>query len=117
MQFTKPVKWGVRFSFPENAEFVQEDLVCKATEKMYAHFIDEYDTYIVSQIANTARANGISDLTILNKAAILGALEKQIPKKPRDIWCVSCGNVVHNRMRYCDQCGQAIDWRNDNANL
>lgn len=48
------------------------------------------------------------------------ALDKQIPKKPRDIRaypneakfadCPVCGQVVVAWAPYCDQCGQAIDW-------
>ena len=39
------------------------------------------------------------------------ALEKQIPKKCkkfRDI--CDCGHSVFPHMRYCDICGQALDW-------
>ena len=48
------------------------------------------------------------------------ALDKQIPKKPRDIRacpneakfadCPVCRQVVVAWAPYCDQCGQAIDW-------
>ena len=48
------------------------------------------------------------------------ALEKQIPKKPREtrcaLMCSSCGHKITekgckklNRL-YCKKCGQAIDW-------
>ena len=50
----------------------------------------------------------------------LEALEKQIPKKPREtrcaLMCSSCGHKITekgckklNRF-YCKKCGQAIDW-------
>ena len=49
------------------------------------------------------------------------ALEKQIPKKPNDKFnvpydilacgiCPSCGRGVHSDMKFCSECGQAIDW-------
>lgn len=48
------------------------------------------------------------------------ALEKQIAKKPEskqrfaDLWlglCPSClANGVNSEMNYCDKCGQAVDW-------
>lgn len=51
------------------------------------------------------------------------ALEKQIPKEPKLIetypnnlhLCPSCGSTFITRydgaMNYCNNCGQAIDWR------
>lgn len=49
------------------------------------------------------------------------ALEKQIPKKPNDKFnvphyvlaygiCPSCGLGVNSDMKFCSECGQAIDW-------
>lgn len=49
------------------------------------------------------------------------ALEKQIPKKPNDKFnvpydvlacglCPSCGLGVNSYMKFCSECGQAIDW-------
>lgn len=53
------------------------------------------------------------------------ALDKQIPKTPLDIRacpneakfadCPVCGQVVDEWSPYCDQCGQAIDWSDDNG--
>lgn len=45
--------------------------------------------------------------------AVEEALEKQIPKKPQDCngerMC-KCGNIVKSYQKYCVECGQAIDW-------
>ena len=108
---------GKRFSFPENIDVQFDNAVHIVTQKVVAQFVDDYDDYIISQIANTARQNGISELVVLNKATIMGALNKQVPKKPADIAmselygnCPVCGNVVHIGERYCDQCGQALGW-------
>lgn len=58
------------------------------------------------------------DIEALNMA--IEALEKQIPKKPITTKdgnkSCSCGLVVQtgyirNCLYYCDNCGQAIDWR------
>ena len=48
------------------------------------------------------------------------ALEKQIPKKPRfyahNYYCSVCDSLVGNnefewqRFKYCDTCGQKLDW-------
>lgn len=46
------------------------------------------------------------------------ALEKQIAKKPKDIgwlYCQSCGKKldVCEQKNYCGDCGQAIDWSDE----
>lgn len=60
---------------------------------------------------------------------IILALEKQIPKKPKDdsvvdeeFWsqtpferkikvCPNCNNIyLRDKQKYCDNCGQAISW-------
>ena len=53
------------------------------------------------------------------------ALDKQIPREPLDIQaypngakfadCPACGNIVDACFLYCDQCGQKIDWGDDNG--
>ena len=50
----------------------------------------------------------------------INALEKQMPKKPRfyahNYYCSVCDNLVGNnefewkRFKYCDVCGQKLDW-------
>ena len=50
----------------------------------------------------------------------INALEKQMPKKPRfyahNYYCSVCDNLVGNnefewkRFKYCDLCGQKLDW-------
>ena len=51
------------------------------------------------------------------------ALEKQIPKKPvfytHDYYCSVCNSLVGNnefewkRFKYCDTCGQKLDWSDE----
>lgn len=58
-----------------------------------------------------------------DKQAIIEALEKQIPIKPIDdtkprdffinIYCSVCKEPVTKRFKYCRNCGQALDWRDD----
>lgn len=49
------------------------------------------------------------------------ALEKQIPKKVTKLVCPSCNRIFlfrHGEKRkgdYCDNCGQALDWSDDNG--
>ena len=46
------------------------------------------------------------------------ALEKQIPKKLKDdgwLYCPICGrDVLMDRFDYCPDCGQALDWSDNN---
>lgn len=122
MRFDKFPNFGEKFSFPENTDFNFDNAVHSVTQKVVAQFVDDYDDYIVSQIANTARENGISELVVLNKTTIMDALKKQMPKKPVNIAkcelygrCAVCGQTVHIGNQYCDQCGQSLDWSDCNA--
>lgn len=118
----KPI-FGKMFSFPENETLEFDNLVNRITHKAIVQFVEEYDEYIVSQIANTARENGISELVVLNKWAILNAIKKQIPQKPwyrregdaKGWACPACHmgvTVDHGRIKdtFCSHCGQALDW-------
>ena len=44
-------------------------------------------------------------------------LEKQIPKKPKSVFCPQCGEEFTDddcwSADYCRNCGQAIDWRKE----
>ena len=46
------------------------------------------------------------------------ALEKQIPKKLKDdgwLYCPICGrDVLMDKFDYCPDCGQALDWSDNN---
>lgn len=46
------------------------------------------------------------------------ALKKQIPKKLKDdgwLYCPICGrDVLMDRFDYCPDCGQALDWSENN---
>lgn len=51
-------------------------------------------------------------------ASAINALEKQIPKKPKEkdcigfntLACPECKMALYSYEPYCDNCGQAIDW-------
>ena len=57
------------------------------------------------------------DYSIAFETAI-EALEKQIPKKLKDdgwLYCPICGrDVLMDRFDYCPDCGQALDWSENN---
>ena len=128
MTFNKPPEWGARFHFPENAKASVDGFKLTVTEKLACEFAEKYDSFIAEEIAREARAAGVSDLTVLNKAAILEAIEKQIPQQP-DLegdgyddggnliydtgYCPRCRcsyEVDYHKPKYCEDCGQALDW-------
>jgi hypothetical protein len=114
--------WGARFNFPENLKIEYDGYSGGVSNQIAVKMAEQYDDFIVSQIAMEARAEGISDLTVLNKRAILNAIKKQIPQKPcyrmeedAEGWaCPACHmgvTVDHGRIKdtFCSHCGQAID--------
>ena len=121
MTFNKPPEFGKRFAFPENVQVEYNGYCGSVTSQIAVRMAERYDKAVAEQIAMEARLAGIADCTVLNRAAIFDAISKQIPKKPTDIAknelygrCAVCGQIVHIGNRYCDQCGQALDWGTDN---
>ena len=125
MEFVKPKEWGSRFQFPENQQINFDGLHMSVTDKIVTQMVDNYENAVVAEIAKAARAAGASDVTVLNKAAIIDALMKRTPRKyARRKYsetidapvCPTCGSdgIFHRKSRFCPDCGQAIDWRIDN---
>jgi hypothetical protein len=92
---------------------------------------DDIDNAILGEIKEKAIAHGIKTEYVLNKKAIIFALEKQIPKKPtpqivkggkrligNGWWCngttvykcPNCNDFISRTYDYCYKCGQALDW-------
>lgn len=116
-QFNKPPGWGSRFQFPENQQLNFDGLQMSVTDRIVAQMVDNYEDVIAAEIARAARAAGASDVTVLNKAAIIDALMKRTPRRYArycsDIpVCPSCGSdeIYPRRSKFCPDCGQAIDW-------
>lgn len=120
MEFVKPVEWGSRFQFPENQQLNFDGLQMSVTDKIVAQMVDNYETAVVAEIAQAARIAGASDVTVLNKAAIIDALMKQRPEKVKDGTCPRCHRIFLFRFgevsagSYCNNCGQALDWEVEN---
>ena len=122
MTFNKPPEWGKRFDFSENMQIEYNGVIGSLTREIVINMADRYEDAVVKKIAMEAKLAGVADCTVLNKTAILDALNKQTPKKPTDISkselygrCAVCGQIVHIGNRYCDQCGQALDWGEVNS--
>ena len=85
--------------------------------------VEDLENAISEEIIKIAKEEGINDLYLLNKRAIVFALEKQIPKKPKiynniypkDLYeCSLCGCGLRANKSwkdtYCPNCGVKIDW-------
>lgn len=87
--------------------------------------INKLDTQrkAMAALADSYKAE-ISDLSVLNKPAIMNALRKQIPQKPirdslADRACPVCdayipfdalNDRIEDAPKFCKECGQALDW-------
>lgn len=61
------------------------------------------------------------NIPLENVEVVVKALEKQIPKKPKDIryfgmaghhigLCPVCNDGANSEFQYCGDCGQRLDW-------
>ncbi len=73
------------------------------------------DNLVMCNVDSKRRTLGLQAMQ-----TIKSALEKQVPKKPREtrcaLMCANCGHKItekgckkRNRL-YCKKCGQALDW-------
>lgn len=127
MKFNKPPEFGTRFQFNENMKFEYDGQVHTLVNEIAVKMAEKYDNFIVEQIAMEARASGISDLTVLNKPAIINALTKQIPLQvimnEVQILCPSCRTDMMGLWdypdvqdpNYCPLCGQKLKWRTNDG--
>ena len=93
-------------------------------QEAYAELIsirkNREDGYL-THLSYGGKADEHEEYTIEAYSVALNALEKQIPKKVTKSACPSCNRIFlfrHGEKRkgdYCDNCGQALDWSDDNA--
>ena len=82
--------------------------------------LEEAIDFILNKIQIDVRFCSDEDIKKTEAALKLAisALEKQIPKKLKDdgrLYCPICGrDVLLDRFNYCPDCGQALDWSDDN---
>lgn len=86
MTFNKPPEWGKRFDFPENVQIEYNGVTGSVTSEIAIKMAERYDDAVVEQIAMEAKLVGVASCTVLNRAAILDALNKQTPKKPTHVY-------------------------------
>lgn len=115
--------YGEHYTFKENAFDVPGFV-----QKIVVTMNDNLENAIVDKIIQEAKQEGITDLLILNKQAVMEALRKQIPQKVtheatlyRCCTCPKCKNVVDKfeqfgetkvrvTYKHCHFCGQALEW-------
>lgn len=115
-------EFGCRYQFPENMKVEYDGFSGSIVNEIVINMAEKYDNFIADQIAMEARAEGISDLTILNKHAIMSALRKAAPKRviltPDRSLCPGCGYDMLQlwdypdvrNPAYCPLCGQKLKW-------
>ena len=112
------IKFGehIHLNLPKHMPFTDDagNTTVFETNKFAIHLVEKIEDEICKQISEMAIANGIDDVYVIDKRAVLSALKKQIPKKPINregttyFYCPVCeGNRLSN---YCADCGQALDW-------
>ena len=75
---------------------------------------------IIERDLNCLKQNKALPDSIESMEIAINALEKQIPKKPKEKYCIGFNTLVCPECKmelylyepYCDNCGQAIDWSN-----
>lgn len=114
--------FGCRYQFPDNMKVEYDGFSGSLVNEIVVKMAEKYDSYIADKIAMEARAEGISDLTVLNKPAIMNALKKAVPQQvilEADMCiCPFCkydlmglwDNPEAQDPAYCPICGQKLKW-------
>ena len=125
LEKTKFADFGRRYQFPENMRVEYDGFSGSLVNEIIVRMAEKYDSFIADQIAITARAEGISDLTVLNRPAIMNALKKAIPQQviitSDSCICPGChfdmmglwDNPEAQDPAYCPICGQKLKWRSN----
>ena len=110
---------GMKFKINEETNTITDQINTLVAQRQNA-----IDDGIFKQIHDIAVANDIDDVYVINKEAVVSALSKQIPKKPKlayyesefvNYHCTYCGEAQGKKVnkrwqKYCPHCGQALDW-------
>jgi hypothetical protein len=99
------------------------------TQKILVDSVENLEDAMVSEICKIAREKGVTTLILLEKQKIADALEKATAKPVKrtnrlikgsspgisdryveSLACPSCLVPTSMVYKYCDQCGQKLDW-------
>jgi hypothetical protein len=116
--------FGRRYQFPDNMHVEYDGFSGSIVNEIVVNMAEKYDSFIADKIAMEARAEGISDLTVLNKPAIINALMKAVPHQvileADQCLCPACKYDMMGLWdypdvqdpAYCPICGQRLKWKN-----
>jgi len=114
-EYHKAPEFGKRFILPGEVQMDCSTPTLQVTSKIASMMAEQYDSFLVEQILTEAKWAGISDITVLNKSAILEALQKSVPmeveESSSDGKCPRCCTAIEHRNLYCHNCGQALKWK------
>jgi hypothetical protein len=120
-RFKKKYNFGKHYALNLDAIDEQGNLVNNLIQKIHVTMQENLEDAVCDAIAKEARAQGITDLFVLDKKRIMSALERQIPKKPLffdsvpHARCPVCKCSVKlfadaHESHFCLYCGQKLDW-------
>ena len=114
---------------PCEISWKDDSVLSEFAQKVYVECQENLDDAVIKEIVKTAKAEGITDLVLLNKPAIIDALRKQTAMKPKirkfgfkSVYyaCPCCeqrliskidGEFIAGQKYYhCYRCGQKLDW-------
>lgn len=121
------MKFGkhIHLNIPKLVQFTDdvENTTVFETNKFAIYLVEKIEDEICEQISKMAIDNGIDDVYVIDKGAVLSALKKQMPKKVElfngQVSCPNCKslfgnyadlNKIHFDSPHCQYCGQALDW-------
>lgn len=104
--------------------FILKDVMEDTTHKIVAEVTNLEEEAICDAIVAEALRNGVHSVFLMDRAFVISALKKQIPRKPIPEYSKAFGLVLHhscpncknsglgkgNRFSHCEYCGQALDW-------
>lgn len=116
---------------PRSEDEILKEIAIKGSYNFWVEPVEAFDNAVTEAIIKIAKERGIDEVVLLNKPAIISALEKQIPKKPtphkvevdkikigNTNWCKGttvfrcpcCNEFISRTYTYCSECGQALEW-------
>ena len=113
------ISLGRKYVIPQSITLNGEDAICHIERKVVAMVADAEEQVVIEAILDMAKANGITDLIVLDEEKIKGIFERHVPKQPLYIdgdyglpLCPCCCLALDeaDEDNYCSVCAQAIDW-------
>ena len=117
---------------PPGIDFDLDTNIYQIIHKIAIESAENFDDAAFAEICKIAREKGVATLVVLDKKKIAEALEKATPKKVKrtnrlikssspgisdryqeSLACPTCLVPTSMVYKYCDQCGQKLDWEDN----